>query len=426
MSTRLLRSGVIYAGANVLAAGVPFLLLPLLTRALSPSEYGEVVSFFMLVSVTTGIAGLSMHGAVGVRWLDLKRGDPRSLTGTATLLAVISTAVAAGAAALIAPSVGIELSPGTCALAAVSGGSITLQGMRFAVWQSQGNALAAAALQVMSASLNVGLSLVAVLLLHQGGGGRIHGAVLAGVLIAAFSVGSLYRQACMAKPTAAETKAALRFGLPLIPHALAGALMASLDRFAVSAQLGTAALGVYGTAAQLGQIINVLADAAMKASTPQLYKMLSQDTVRARLRLVAISYFSVPVWILVALVLWVVLQQVGTILLGDRYLEALHLSVWFLLGGAFGGAYLTISSLFFFTGKTECISVATLTASAAAAVIAPFAVSRYGTVGGAIAYCAVQATLLLAAWMLSMRIKPLPWKRPALATRTLFRRRGIA
>ena len=78
MLVQLLRSGAIYGLANVMAAGVPFLLLPVLTRALSPAEYGEVVSFFMLVSVSAALAGLSLHGAVGVRWLDASRGDPKS------------------------------------------------------------------------------------------------------------------------------------------------------------------------------------------------------------------------------------------------------------------------------------------------------------------------------------------------------------
>lgn len=418
---QLFRSGAIYGLANVLAAGVPFLLLPVLTRALSPAEYGEVVSFFMLVSVSAALAGLSLHGAVGVRWLDTSRGDPKSYTRTAVFLVAASTALAAGLSALLGPAAGLDLRPGVCAMAAFVAGCMALQGMRFAVWQSRHQALPAAALQVVSAILALSLSLVAVLLLSWGSAGRIVGAVLACLIVAGFSVLSLSRLVGCSRPSYVDATALLRFGLPLMPHAMAGALLGSLDRFAVSAQLGAGALGIYGAASQLGLVINVLADAVTKAFTPQMYRMLARNTIRDRLRVVALSYLSVPAWLLVALGLWGALLLGGEVLLGPKYLAAIDLTVWFLLGGALTGAYLSVAGLFFFTSKTEWISVATLAACAVTAVLAPATVEYYGVMGAALTYCMGQAALLLAVWTLSLRVKPMPWQRPSLALRVLAR-----
>lgn len=421
MFVQLFRSGVIYGLANVVAAGVPFFLLPILTRALSPAEYGEVVSFFMLVSISVAVAGLSLHGAVGVRWLDTSRGDPGGFTWTAVLLVVLSTALAAGLVALLGPATGVGLGPGVCAMAALLAGCMVLQGMRFAVWQSCHQALPAATLQVASAALNGGLSLTGVFLLVWGGTGRIAGAVVAGLVVAGFSVVSLYRLVGVTKIRSADVSALLRFGLPLIPHALAGALLSSLDRFVVASQLGAEALGVYGAASQLGLVINVLADAVMKAFAPQIYRMLSRSTSRNRLRVVALVYLSVPSWLFVALALWAFLLLGGGALLGERYFDAIGLAIWFLIGGAFTASYFTVASLFFFTNKTEWISVATLCACAVAGVFAPFAVARYGVMGAAATYLAGQVALLAVAWVLSVRVKPMPWSHPLLAFRVLVR-----
>jgi O-antigen/teichoic acid export membrane protein len=420
----LARSGAIYAAANVLAAGVPFLLLPVLTRVLTPPEYGEVVNFFMLVPICAAMAGLSLHGAVGVRWLDAKRGDPRSYTATAVVVALISTAAAAAVAAALAPRAGAGLAPALCALAAVTAGAAALQGMRFAVWQSSGQALLAATLQVASATLNVVLSLFAVFALHAGGHGRIVGASVAMALVAALSVALLYRGGCLARPTRANAVALLRFGLPLAPHALAGAVLASADRFAVASHLGSGPLGIYGAASQLGLIVNVVADAAFKAYTPSMYRLLGQSGARNRLRLVAIAYLSVPVWITTALVVWGLLFLAGAWVLGPQYVRALDLSVWFLLGGAATGAYLQVAGLFFFSGRTEWLSLATVFACGVSLLLAPWAVENYGVEGAAASYCVSQVALLLAAWLLSHRYVPLPWSRPALAMRVLSRRRG--
>lgn len=418
----IVRSGIIYGVANMLSAGVPFLLLPVLSRALTPAQYGEVVSFYMLVAICTSVAGLGLHGAVGVRWLDASKGDPSRYTGSAVLLVLVTTALAAAASAMLAPRFGIELTPGVCALAAVVAGSTTLQGMRFAVWQSRERPLPAVALQVSSAVLNVSLSLIAVLALTLGGLGRILGGVVAGLIVAGTSVLLLLREGAATRGSATDVRALLRFGLPLAPHALAGALLANADRFAVAAQLGAGALGIYGAASQIGMVMGVIADASIKAYTPTMYRMMSRSTTRSRLRLVAIAYMSVPFWVLLAFVLWGVFLVLGPWLLGDQYLEAIALSIWFLLGGAVTGIYLNIAGLFFFTGKTEWISLATISASVLALMVAPYAVSNSGLEGGGGTYLAAQVALLIAAWTLSRLIQPMPWSHPMLAMRVLFRR----
>jgi O-antigen/teichoic acid export membrane protein len=424
MSHGILRSGAVYGIANLLSAGVPFLLLPILTRALTPAQYGEVIAFFMLVSICASGAGLSLQASVGVRWLDRSRGDPRVHTGTSLLLVLISTGLAAGLAAAAAPFFGIELSRPICALAAVVAGNMVLQGIRFAIWQSTGRPLPAAGLQVASAVLNALLSLGGVLVLEWGGAGRIAGATLAGVLVGIGCVVSLLYEGAATGVSRTEARSLLRFGVPLMPHALAGALLANADRFAVSAQFGTGALGVYGAASQLGLILGVIADAAVKAYTPTMYRLLASSSMRDRLRLVAVTYLSIPVSIAAALALWGAYSMAGPYLLGARYTDAIALSIWFLLGGAASAVYLNLAGLFFFSGKTEWISVSTMTASCLTLLIAPFAVEAAALHGGGAAYFGGQVALLAATWLWSRRIQPMPWGRPRLALRVLRRPRG--
>jgi hypothetical protein len=74
-----LRAGAIYAAANLVAAAVPFLLLPILTRVLGPDQYGQVVNFSLLVTVCMTLAGLNAHAALGVVWFKQPREKvPRS------------------------------------------------------------------------------------------------------------------------------------------------------------------------------------------------------------------------------------------------------------------------------------------------------------------------------------------------------------
>jgi O-antigen/teichoic acid export membrane protein len=418
----LLKAGAVYTVANVLSGGVQFLLLPVLTRALDPHQYGEVVAFFVVVTVCSSAAGLCLHGAVAVRWLGSEV-EPRQYTGSAIALAIISTALTAVAAAGIGSVFDFGIAPAWCALAAVVAGTVTLQGMRFAVWQCTERPVPAATLQVSSATLNIGLSLLGVFALGLGGAGRIFGAVAAGVGIAAYSVYHLAREGAATRPSSADFTGLLRFGLPLVPHALGGSLLASADRLAVAASLGTAALGIYGTAYQLGAVVIVLGDAVSKAYQPSLYRMLSRHSMRARLRVVAFFCLSVPFWLAVAGLLWLVFEMTGSLLLGRQYLDAIDLSIWFLCGAAFSAIYQNIAGLFFFTGKTEWLSVATGSTAVLALAVAPFAVERFGIEGGALTYLSVQLALTVAVWTLSLRVYPMPWRHAGLALRLLLRRR---
>lgn len=425
MSAGLVRTGAIYVGANVLSAAVPFMLLPILTRALDPAEYGVVVSFFMLVALCAATAGLSLQSAVGVRWLKRAADDSRRYTGTAIVLTLASSACTAAVAAAVAPLWLAGLAPETCAMAALVAGASVLQGMRFAVWQSCDQPLPAAALQVASATLNVALSLIAVFVFQLGGAGRIIGASLAAAIAASASVALLVSAGEAGRPSSPDARTLLRFGLPLVPHSLAAALLANADRLAVASTIDVAALGVYGSASQLGMVVIVLADAAVKAYTPLMYRMLARDSTRARLRIVAIALASIPLSVAAALALWMLFKAFGSLLLGQQYLQAIDLSLWFLLGGAASAVYLNIAGLFFFTGKTEWISVATVSATVFALLLATPAVARFGLSGGAATYVAAQLMLLAAAWALSRRVAPMPWHRPVLALRVLARgRRG--
>lgn len=420
--SNLLRLSAVYSIANVLSAGVPFILLPVLTRALTPAQYGEVISFYMISAICSAFAGLSLQAAVGVRWLELNNSDPRRYTYAALLIAVVTTVVTAIAAALIAPTF-VSLAPWACGMAAVSAGALSIQSMRFSVWQSQSNPFPAAALQVGSATLNITFSLLGVFALGMGGSGRIGGAAMAGFLVALLSIYLLIqRREAMPELISGDIAKLLRFGVPLIPHVLAGAFLANADRIVVSTELGAATLGVYGTAAQLGQVIGVLADAMVKALTPTLYTLLGRNSIRDRLRFVGIAYLSVPVWLGIAIALWAFYKFTGSFLLDARYLRAVDVSLWFLLGGAFSAMYLNVAGLFFFKGRTEWISVATLTAAATALILSIPAVQHFGVTGGALSFMASQFVLLCAALALSIRMSPMPWSRMGLAFKVLIKR----
>lgn len=418
----ILRAGFIYTVGNALSSGVPFLLLPVLTRALSPADYGMVVSFFLLVTFSNSLAGLNVHSAVAVKWFRREGGDFRSVVGTALWLAAGTTLMCGIVLLCCAPILRtrLELAPLYWFLAAVQNGGVVVVGVRAALWQSQGLAFRAASMQVATAILNLVLSLFAVFVLSLGGAGRIMGSVAASLISAAVAIRLLFTAGdARSSGSVTDLRWLLRFGLPLVPYALTSALLANADRFSVSAILGRNALGIYGAAAQLGMIVNVLNDAFIKALSPWMYSQLAKQSARSRLRVVGAAYLLVPVWAAIAVALWLGLLTVGSVILDSRYRAAIDLSLWFLLGGAVTAVGSNVNGLFFFTSKNEWLTVATVSSAIAAAVLAPVLASTLGLKGAAVSFLIIQLLLMLLAWLLSLRIQPMPWHRPLLAVQVL-------
>jgi O-antigen/teichoic acid export membrane protein len=407
-------AGAIYAGANIAAAAVPFALLPLLTRILTPADYGHIVAFSLLVTLCMPFAGLSVHSAVGVAWFNKPRKEISSFNGTALTLILITTALTAPVVVLVIgemPSLVADLPAVWGAIAALTAGANVILQCRLVLWQSQGRAWNNAVLQVAASVLNVGLSLTAVLILGWGADGRNAGIAFSSTIMAlvAFGLFAASRDAIWSfRPGFLLEQ--IRYGMPLVPHVLAGVALGTIDRWMVSSQLGAHALGLYGAVAQLGMMMTILADAFVKAYNPWLYAKLASTDVSDKMKVVGVMYVALPAFLILALAIGVFLRLTSGLLLGPNYAGwVTHMLRYFLLGGAFTGLYYCTASIYFFSGRTGLLASCTACAAVIGAVPVYFLVSSLGVQGGAIGFAVMQGLLALFATVTAFRVFDLPW-----------------
>jgi|GEM_PF-1466907 len=421
---KVFRAGAIYAGANVASAAVPFLLLPLLTRVLAPAEYGHIVAFTLLVTFCMPFAGLNVHSAIGVAWFSRPRDRIPAYNGTALILAIGTTLLVAPIAALIVtgmPSLVADLPAPWAAVAALTAGANVIFQSRLVLWQSQQQPFRNALLQVTASVLNVSLSLIAVLWLGWGAGGRNAGIALSAAVMASASLMLFIvsRDAVWSIRTD-YLKQQIRYGLPLVPHVIAGVMLATVDRWMVSTHLGPKVLGIYGAGAQLGMVMTVLADAFVKAYNPWLYARLGSGGALDKLRVVGAIYVAAPAFLCLAAAVEVGLHWTSGLLLGSRYAEAVQTLPWFVLGGAFSGVYLCTSSIYFFQERTALLASSTVSAATVGIVAVWGLVSAFGVQGAAMGYAATQGILALFSTTIAMKNFDLPWLQPGRAITALL------
>jgi O-antigen/teichoic acid export membrane protein len=410
----LFRSAGVYAGTSALGAIVPFLLVPVLTRHLAPQAYGIAAMFLTVTAFLGALTGLSVHGAVNVRWFDPEHFDRRTYVGTCLWILLASTAftlvLVLALGGFVTSTLGLSLP--WLALAVLCSGLTFLVNVRLTIWQVSFEAPRYAAMQLTMTVANAGLAVLLVVALDLGWQGRV--AAQAATTIGAGIFAWLTLQAAgfvVARPDPAATRDALRFGLPLVPHALGGLLLGMSDRLIVASVLGLAHAGLYAAGAQVGMVMGLATDAFNRAYSPWLFSRLKDADGERKRELVRFTYLYFVALLCCTGAYALLSPWLFELLVGSRYAGAREVSIWIALGGAFQGMYYMVGLYIAYSRRTHYLAGITLTGGVVNVPLTLYFVDQFGAVGAARAYALTQALFFLLAWTLSQRSYPMPWTR---------------
>jgi O-antigen/teichoic acid export membrane protein len=409
---RLVSSTATYTLANVINSTIPFLLLPVLTRVLAPAEYGVVTMFTTVVSVLTAFTGLSIHGAVSVRHFDPETDHPR-FVGTCLGLLAASTSLVLLVVWLMAGPLSrwVEIPEGWLLVAVLASAAQAIVQVRLVIWQVRSEVWRYGLFQILQTALNLGLSLGLILLLGLGWEGRALGICVAVFLFAGLALYGLQRRALVCWSIDGQyIRAALRFGVPLIPHAVGAMMIAMSDRFIITYLLGVGVTGTYAVGAQLGMVIGLLADAFVKAYNPYLFKELATISDQGRRRLVrqCVAIFSGFAFLGILYVL--IIPSFYSIFIGSGYQEALAVAKILAFGNVVQGMYYVVGGFIVFSEKTSSLAKITILVGFGNIPLIYFMTLYFGLQGAAIGFVITQSLLFLGAWCLAQKSYPLPWK----------------
>ena len=400
-------------GANTLAAGIPFLLLPILTRVLTPADYGTVVMFGLIVSVFSAFTGLSVQGAVSVRYFQLGRNELAEYVGTCIGILVISTTVLFLLVAVFRPWLaGLSGVPSNWLLVAVVLSGIQfLGGIQLSLWQASGEVKKFGALQIIQSLLNAVVSLILILAVGMTWEGRILGQAVAGMLFGIIALWWLLKYDLMrfSKSWRDHSINALKFGVPLIPHVIGGLLIVAADRFVIVRLLDVAQAGIYMVAFQVGQALGLITESFNKAYAPWLMKNLSKPTEVLRMQIVRGTYFYFVLMFAVAVTFGLMAPMFLGFLVGESFRAAGEIVIYISLGFAFGGCYFMVTNYVFFASKTKGLAFITLFSGLVNIPLMFFLVDHNGITGAAQAFMLTNALSFFSTWWLAQKAYPMPW-----------------
>jgi O-antigen/teichoic acid export membrane protein len=413
MSNNVRRSIVIYACAFAVVGVTPFLLLPILTKRLSPSQFGEVTSFLVLSALLANLAGLSTHGFVSVRFFKSTSVQFKALVSSSiAALGVIHTAAAVIVTLLfpvLAQAFGLPLV--YTLLAVLAALFLNLNLVFLAIFQSSNKPLLYLRARLVQGLLEYTLCMGLIFMVAADAGSRIYSYVVA--ISASALVGLYYCKRNGQVGDAvdqANLKALVTFGVPMLPHIVAGTAITYMDRLFVSSLLGTESLGIYMVAMQVGMGMIALIEPLNKALAPWLFERLSKGAPEVRHMIVLRTY---QLYIALA-IMGVLVASVAHIFfdtfVGEKFTAARSLIPWMVAGYVLQGMYYSVVNYMFYAERTGLLSLVTGTTAAVGCAISYTLTSAFGLQGAAASFLLNNILMFVLVWAVAAQAVPMPWR----------------
>ncbi|AUJ65717.1 hypothetical protein B9057_15030 (plasmid) [Aestuarium zhoushanense] len=410
----LLGSAFTYLAGNIIVAGVPFLLLPIMTRELTPSEFGEVALFQMYLTVIIALTGLSIDGATGRKYFDKGVNELEmnefivsaiQLVGLFTIILLILTFTLGDLIEKL-----FELQKKWLYMAALTAFATIMIRVRLNQWQIRNMPVPYISLQAILSFLNFALSIIMVIIWLRGAAGRIEAQIASASAIALLAAHSLSKSGLSWRPIWRPNyiREILKFGVPLIPHVLGTFLIFSFDRLIVTKEMGLAETGKYMVAVQLSMVVTLIFDGINKAYAPWLYANLSNDEQEQRLSSSQNTYKVFAVIFVMALVAFLTVPHITKWIVGEEFRGAGESAKFLVSGQMINGMYQMVSNYLLFHRLTRTISLITIATGVIHVLLIILLVPIWGAVGASVTFFATMAVRFFITWLIALHLNAMP------------------
>jgi O-antigen/teichoic acid export membrane protein len=413
---RVLKNMAIYMGGSMANQLVALVVLPILTRYLSPGEYGSVALFTAFVGFAAPVVGMSMKTHIARNFFKVTRERMAhiswntfiAVTANLLVLAGLSVGLAAAFPATVDAVVGLSALWIAVALLTAWAQSVSAHLTTFL--RVQGRPLPYASFEFLFAGFNLALSLFFVVACGWGWRGRAAGFAVSAAAAAVAAVTALRRMGYLAgRVEGGLMRHLYRICLPLVPHAFAGQITTMSSRFFLNGIAGLEAVGLYAVGHTFGTLVNMPVDAFNNAWTPWVYKRLAAHNSQSDREIAR-------VWLLVSaglVALWLFMVAAAPLALrwitNPRYHSAEAYIGWVALAFALQGMYVLLTPILIDEGKTDALAIISFAVAGTSLALNYGLIHLAGGLGAAYTLVLCSGLRLALVFAYLRRVRPMPW-----------------
>ncbi len=383
--TRLLSKNIIiYGGTNALKSLVPLLMLPILTKYLSVSDFGILSLVETTILFITPFILLNINAAINVEYFKVEHNILKEYITNALIISFISFFIVFILVFifkdLFSPLLHIDNI--LLMMIVVFSALRVVSSVVLGLYQSRQDSIKFASYTLVQTVMDFTLSYIFVAVYRLGYVGRLAGTYMAFFIFSVIGLYLLYKMDYLSKITFKYTKDILNFGVPLIPHAISGTVMAMSDRYFISYFVGNSQVGLYTIAYQISALMLLVGVSVNQAWSPMLFKLLKDKNIK---QVYKFTFYLFIFFVLVTISVYFFKDLLFYIFVDKKFYIAKEYFGWLLLGFMFQSLYFLVTNLLFFEKRTRLLASMTTIGAVFNIILNYFFIHLYGTIGVAYA-----------------------------------------
>lgn len=414
----LVRNTLVYAISDGLNKAIPFLLLPFITRYLTPSDYGIVTNFNVYVQILSVFCYVSAVGSLPVQFFKLDKNDVCRYVSNMLFFNLISILACSIIALLFSGYIesvfNISRLFQIYALIVVCFAGIT--NVNMLLWRCEERPASFGIYQISQSAVNALTTVVFVIVMLLGWQGRVYSMMISTILFGFISIYIIVKKGYWVfKLDKQYLKHILMFAWPIVPHALSFWFRSGVDKIMLTEMCSLHENGIYSVALSWGGAASMFLISYSNAYSPWLFKKLAvinkdrYGSAYEQHKVVKIVRYSLLYVLLFTVIFYFASAFLINLLYDSSYFDSLYYLPWVILEQFFYGGYLLFVSFIHYTMNTKILGAITFTFSVFQIGLTYIFILWFGAIGVAVASALTSVLIFFFIAGYAMKVSNLPW-----------------
>lgn len=412
----LVKETFVYTLTDVIGKAMSFILLPIVSYFLPPSELGIATNFTVLTTLIILLAGLAIVNSIPYFFYEQNKEENVSLISNLLMLCLGLCVVVGGLASCFSQLIFeyLQLSLHIQLLGVVFVIGSLISSINLILLRLENKPKQFAVLQILQIILHAAFVILFVIVLRGGGEGKIYAEVLVFSIIGMIHLVMMLKKGYISLRFQVQwIKRLLRFGLPLLPHSISFWLKSGMDKIFITTYCGLQFNGLYSMAISVSSVYTMLMQSFFNAYTPYLQKRLAgfdggqcYEEKRSIVKQIYMIYalFGV-VGILAIAVCWFIFHY----MIDSKYLPAMAYIPLIIMANFIYTFYNFTIEFIYKVKKTLVMGIITFTGSLIQMLLSYVLIKEYGVMGAVYSLLIGNTLITIGISVYSNMVYRMPW-----------------
>jgi len=349
-----------YISADFFSGSLIFISIPILTRILSPTDFGIIAIFVSTIKIFSIIFQSGLHGAV-FRYYIEKKDDYPVFLGSNLIFILLFHFVLLTLLWFFKGYIAsfFQISNDIFYIAVIVSSLTAVIQIYLAYLRASKRSKDYSLLTVIQKSSTLVLSVgIIVFLTNRKYMGQVYGELIIAFIFFVY-ISLKLKNISEFRFEKKHVKYSLAYGLPLIPHALSNVILGQFDRIIINQLKGSTDTGLYSFAYQVGMVMSAVVMGMNKSWHPMFCEKMEERKFPG-IQNLARNYSNYIFFIAICLVM--LSKEIVIIMADEKFYPALNLVPVIIIGYIFQFFYTLYVGYAFYYKKTPLIAVFTVIA----------------------------------------------------------------